>query len=101
MNIFFKFIFVSLDRGDSKCRKAVASSGAIWAESNFKNSLSFAGKNKVRRKVASGTGCAHEGSGEPVLLQGLLSPGCPPGPWHFAVVPPKEIPLALPVFSQG
>lgn len=80
MNIFFKFIFVSLDRGDSKCRKAVASSGAIWAENNFKNSLSFAGKNKVRRKVASGTGCAHEGSGEPVLLQGCSPQGAHLGP---------------------
>lgn len=75
-------------------QKAVVSSGGIWAESNFKNSLSFAGKNKVRRKVASATSFAHKGSGEPALLRGLLPLRCPPGLWHFAVVPPKETPLA-------
>lgn len=53
-------------------QKAVASSGGIWTESNFKNSLSFAGENKVRRKVASGPGFAHKGGEEPVLLRGLF-----------------------------
>lgn len=79
-------------------QKAVVSSGGIWAESNFENSLSFAGKNKVRKKVASATSFVHEvgslHSGEPALLRGLLPLRCPPGLWHFAMVPPKETPLA-------
>lgn len=61
-------------------QKAVASSGRIWTESNFKNSLSFAGRNKVRRKVASGTGFAHKGGGEPVLLRGLWALVCSGSP---------------------
>lgn len=76
-------------------QKAVASSGRIWAGSNLKKFFEFFWEKQSEEKSCFWPSFAHEGSGEPALLWGLF----PPGLWLFAVVPPKETPLALPVLE--